>query len=119
MKNLLLTSLAICFLCTLLLLPSRGKSPPSIGIIVPMEHKALKEIVDGFTGQLEGKSYKVLNAQGDPNIQKAIITQLAREGCEILVPIGTSTSQMTLNLAKDKKRTRKLTHRLRSRGAFR
>ena len=45
----------------------------------------------------------LFRSQGDQNIQRAIIKQLKQEGCEVLVPIGTTTSQMTLNLAKEKK----------------
>jgi putative ABC transport system substrate-binding protein len=44
-----------------------------------------------------------MNAQGDPNIQRAIIQQLVREGCDLLMPIGTAASQMTVNLAKEQK----------------
>jgi putative tryptophan/tyrosine transport system substrate-binding protein len=103
MKKILCTLLGTFSLCALLLLFSNSKKTPFIGIVVPMEHKALTEIVDGFVKELGDQRYKVLNAQGDPTIQKAIISQFVQEGCELLVPIGTTTSQMTLNLAKGKK----------------
>ncbi|MES2198706.1 MAG: ABC transporter substrate binding protein [Chlamydiota bacterium] len=96
-------SILICGSAALLL--PKTKTKPLIGIIVPMEHKALNEIVAGFKQQFEGQDVicKVLNAQGDPNIQKTIINQLIQEKCDLFIPIGTSTSQMTLNYAKNHK----------------
>lgn len=86
---------------------SGKKDERVVGVIVPMEHQALKEIVQGFSRELlsqeKAVKIKVMNAQGDPNIQKAIIQQLVREKCDLLVPIGTAASQMTANLAKSSK----------------
>lgn len=71
-----------------------------IGIIVPLEHRAMNAIVDGFVKTLH-KQYtqpikiKVANAQGDINIQRAIIQQMKDEHYDIIVPIGTTTTQMT------------------------
>lgn len=83
----------------------KTKAKPVIGIIVPMEHTALNQIVNGFKQELADQNIvcKVLNAQGDQNIQKTIIQKLIQEECDLFVPIGTTTSQMTLNLAKDHK----------------
>ena len=77
-----------------------------IGVIVPLEHQALTEIVNGFKEELKaepGISIQVLNAQGDMNIQRALIEQLKRDSCEIFVPIGTTASEMTMSLAKGQK----------------
>jgi putative ABC transport system substrate-binding protein len=70
-----------------------------------MEHEALSQIVEGFKTQMNGQSVtiKVLNAQGDPNIQRALIEQSVRDHYDLIVPIGTAASQMTLNLAKNQK----------------
>ncbi len=97
--------LSILLCSSALLLSPRAKTKPLIGIIVPMEHKALNEIVAGFKKEFEGQNVicKVLNAEGDPNIQKTIINQLIQEKCDLFIPIGTSTSQMTLNSAKGHK----------------
>jgi putative tryptophan/tyrosine transport system substrate-binding protein len=77
-----------------------------IGVIVPMEHEALTQIVNGLKKELGVETskhitVKVMNAQGDPNIQRAIIEQLVRDQCNLLIPIGTAASQMTLSLAPD------------------
>lgn len=81
------------------------KSEKTIGIILPMEHEALSQIVSGLKEELKAEGnvrLKVMNAQGDPNLQRAIVEQLAQGECDLLIPIGTSTSQMTLALAKGK-----------------
>lgn len=79
-----------------------------IGVILPMEHAALNQITNGIKEEFEqtiGKpvSIKIKNAGGDPNIQKAIIEQLVRDSCDLLIPVGTSTSQMALNIAPTQK----------------
>lgn len=79
-----------------------------VGVILPVEHEALRQITQGIKDELEqqmGKSVllKVKNAQGDANMQRAIIEQLVREGCNLLIPVGTASSQMTLNLAPKQK----------------
>jgi putative ABC transport system substrate-binding protein len=77
-----------------------------IGMIVPMHHAALEDIVSGYKEELAQllppASYdlQVLNAQGDLSLQMAIINNLAHNGCDIFVPIGTQTSQMTLKTVK-------------------
>ena len=84
----------------------QSESQYVVGVILPMQHEALNQITDGLKKELEqtmGKSVtlKVKNAQGDPNIQRAIIEQLVRDECDLLVPVGTTTSQMTLKLAPE------------------
>jgi putative ABC transport system substrate-binding protein len=76
---------------------------PIIGIVVPLEHKAMTEIVAGFSQTLEqtlGDKYKIkiMNAENDANLQRAIIQQMRDQHYAMIVPIGTSTSQMTLAL---------------------
>ncbi|VVC74880.1 hypothetical protein AQUSIP_01540 [Aquicella siphonis] len=73
-----------------------------IGIIVPIEHKAMDEIVDGFTKTLSAKSsyplrFKVANAQADMNLQRAIIQQMKSEGYDMIVPIGSDATQMSVS----------------------
>jgi putative ABC transport system substrate-binding protein len=74
-----------------------------IGVVVPMEHQALNDIVRGLKETLSGTNtvVKVMNAQGDATLQKTIIQQLMRDRCDVIVPIGTAASQMTLSLAKE------------------
>ena len=104
MKKLVFLFLGI-LLCGAYMLSPKVKTKPTVGIIVPMEHTALNQIIEGFKKELADQDIncKVLNAQGDPNIQKTIIQKLMQEDCDLFVPIGTATSQMTLNLAKDRK----------------
>lgn len=85
---------------------SSSSDTKKIGIIVPLEHKAMNEIVAGFTGTLQQNynkkvSFKVANAQGDANLQRAIITQMRNEKYDVIVPIGTSTTQMTNSMIHD------------------
>jgi putative ABC transport system substrate-binding protein len=86
--------------CTLLITscePTTDKK--NIGIIVPMEHKAMQDIVSGFIETLRTKTpyalhFKVANAQADINLQRAIIQQMKDENYDLIVPIGTNTTEM-------------------------
>ena len=71
-----------------------------IGIIVPIEHKAMNEITNGFEETLRAQvkqplKFKIANAQGDLNLERAIIQQMKNEGYDLIVPIGTDAGQMT------------------------
>ncbi len=75
-----------------------------IGIIEPIEHKAMDEIVAGFTDTLRADisspmQFKVANAQGDINLERAIIQQMKDEGYDLIVPIGSDATQMSLATA--------------------
>lgn len=80
--------------------------PITIGIIVPLEHTALKEIVAGFK-EVVSRDYphsvvfKVENAQGDLKLQRNIIELFVGQKVDMIVPIGTTTTQMTLSRVKD------------------
>lgn len=74
-----------------------------IGIIIPIEHQALNEIVQGFQNTLrqlykQPIKFKIGNAQGDPNLQHAIITQMRDANYDLIVPISTATTQMTASI---------------------
>jgi putative ABC transport system substrate-binding protein len=76
-------------------------SQPKIGIIVPLEHTAMKEIVAGFSETLTNLYHqpvyiKVANAQSDNNLQRAIIQQMRDENYTMIVPIGTGATEMSL-----------------------
>lgn len=101
MKKFILFFLSFCISISILFFCSRAKTQAIVGVIVPMEHAALTEIIQGLKTSLPNTKVKVMNAQGDINLQKAIIEKLARDKCDLLVPIGTGASQMTLNLAKN------------------
>jgi len=86
---------------------SNPTSPITIGIVVPMEHKALTEIVAGFKDKVSSLLkqpvvFDVQNAQGDLNIQRAIIQRFQSKQIDMIVPIGTTSTQMAAHLVKNK-----------------
>ncbi len=103
MKKVIFIFVIILIITAAVSLSYKRKTEKVIGVIVPMEHQALTEIVKGLKERLGNVSIKVLNAQGDPNLQRAIIEQLARDQCDVIVPIGTAASQMTISRAKNRK----------------
>jgi putative ABC transport system substrate-binding protein len=75
-----------------------------IGLVVPMEHAALDDIVRGFASELErlmGSNIviEVQNALGDLNLQKSVINKYLSARVSLLVPVATGTTQMAINLA--------------------
>lgn len=83
-------------------------SASKVAIIVPMEHEAMSQIVAGINESLSLPNIStqnlpnisVQNAQGDSNIQLALIKQM--KDYDILMPIGSSACQMTLAHRPDK-----------------
>jgi putative ABC transport system substrate-binding protein len=78
-----------------------------IGVIVPMQHAAMEEIVAGLQETLkpylsESDEIIVKNANGDQTLQHQIIKQMLNSGVDYFLPIGTSTSLMTLSIVKSK-----------------
>lgn len=74
-----------------------------VGIIVPIEHQALNDIVAGFTETLNrsypGKiKYKIANAQGDLNLMRAITQQMRDQHMDLIVPVATSPMEMAGNM---------------------
>lgn len=102
---------SICFIVIaiigLVILKSHNQSSvKTIGIIIPMEHAALREIIEGFKTTIQAEyphpvRFLIENAQGDANIQRAIIQQFLAQKADLLVPIGTPASQMALAMTKD------------------
>jgi putative ABC transport system substrate-binding protein len=97
------------FLCATFLTAcsqEKDSNTVTIGIIEPLEHKAMNEIVAGFTETLQ-KNYhkpfviKVENAQNDANIKRAIIQKMRDQNYTIIAPIGVDATQMTLAMTKD------------------
>ena len=99
------------FLCAALsLLPISGQAKECekkiIGIILPMPHQALDDIVCGFQEELaqlrsnQDYEIKVVNGQGDITLQMALIKSLIASRCDIFVPVGTQCTQMTLSCIK-------------------
>lgn len=77
----------------------------TVHFVLPLEHQALKDIVQGFRETLSeampGKiEFKEHNAQGDANLQRSILQKLSQEKANLIVPIGTTTTQSAVKLIK-------------------
>ena len=98
-KSLCMTSL----LCA----ASAMAAPKVIGILVPLEHQAMTEIVNGFKSELNKKYagpvvVEVKNAEHDPVLQRSILQQLKARDVDVVEPIGTDALEMTLSIIKHK-----------------
>lgn len=100
-----LTLILILLIAALTLSACHSNDAKKIGVIVPLSHNAMDEIVAGFTQTLSQQidvpiKFKIANAQGDLNLQRAIIQQMRDENYDLVVPIGTATTQMTAAMIK-------------------
>ncbi len=83
----------------------KKKDVITVGVVMPINHIALDDIVNGFQGELidrlgENKlRIEVQNAMGDINLQKSSINKFINEKVDFLVPVATSTTQMATKLA--------------------
>ena len=101
--------LLLIILCSMLLIACQSSEhTKKIGIIVPLQHKALDEIVTGFIETLKSQTpfpieFKVANAQNDLNLQRAIIQQMQDDNQYVMVaPIDLVPTQMALAMVHDK-----------------
>ncbi|MBA3661468.1 MAG: ABC transporter substrate-binding protein [Gammaproteobacteria bacterium] len=76
----------------------QSSSQKQIGIVMPIAHESLDQIVAGFVDALKKQypqaHFKIANAQGDLNIQRAILQQMKNERYDLIVPVTTSPTQM-------------------------
>jgi putative ABC transport system substrate-binding protein len=79
-----------------------SESFPVVGIIVPLEHPAMIEIVNGIKEALADQPVNVIvqQAHGDLNLVKTIATQFRSQKVKAIIPIGTTTSKITLSQIK-------------------
>ena len=86
---------------------SATQTSPTIGIVVPLTHPALEKIVAGFCDELKNKlnvhcTFLIRDAHGDQNVQQpAIIDEMKYKNVDLIVPIGTLCTQMTLQKAPE------------------
>lgn len=78
-----------------------------IGIVLPIEVKAMDEIVAGFEATIQKDSkvpveFKVANAQGDMNMERAIIAQMQAANYNVIVPIGSDATELSASMVQDK-----------------
>lgn len=75
-------------------------------IFVPMQHKAMDQIVLGFREEalklMPDLEVKVVNAQGDSHVLRSMLQQALHKNIDFFLPIGTQTTQMAVSLVKDK-----------------
>lgn len=81
---------------------------PKIGIVVPIAHQAMDDMVAGFTAEIQarygsGVTINVRNAHGDDTVQQAIIKTFERQGYDVIVPIGTDVTLMAVNMVSDRR----------------
>jgi len=104
MKKLIVLGLILIGLIGAIALYSPTESSSKwIGIVVPIEHQAMKDTTDGFIERIRQKYgnsvvIDIQNAQGDGTIQKAIIENFKRKNFDLIVPIGTDVTLMTQNI---------------------
>lgn len=105
-KTQFLLSILLFTISTVFAVPIHPAAPTkTIGIVLPLEHVALREITRGFE-EVVSKNYpgkvrfEVENAQHDLNIQRAIIQKFINQKVDLIVPIGTSTTQMAISMVK-------------------
>ncbi len=98
----LIKIIVLCFLGVGSLALARPSAPPvTVGIVAPIAIPAMTEIVNGFKTELsrsypEKVTYLVQNAQGNINIQRSILQEFKARRVNLVVPIGTSATQMSL-----------------------
>jgi putative ABC transport system substrate-binding protein len=91
--------LMVALLAGALLLGSCGKQERQtrIGVVVPIAHRAMDEMVAGFREELAQQmgdevTVDVLQAYGDPHVLLAGIKGFVRRDYALIVPIGTDSS---------------------------
>lgn len=106
-----IVKIVFCLIFTFLLCScsekSSEKNVTTIGIIIPIEHEALNEIIFGFESKLKELykkplEFKVANAENDQNLMHSLIQQMQDRNINLVVPIATTTLQMTLSIIKTK-----------------
>lgn len=78
-----------------------------IGVVVPIEHQAMDDMLSGFKERVLGAGdidviVEVQNAQGDLNIQRAMIEKFARQNVDLIATIGTDVSLMAMSCVPDR-----------------
>jgi putative ABC transport system substrate-binding protein len=106
MVNIMKNILQATTLLTLLTLSSQSFADKKVCILIPMTHEAMTEITNGFESSLSNEykqplQFKVANAQGDANLERASLQSLRDSGCDIIAPVGTSASQMAISMVKN------------------
>jgi putative ABC transport system substrate-binding protein len=96
----------VLLLCILGLAACQKEKPNTvtIGIVKPLEHAAMTEIVAGFSETLrliyeKPVIIKVDNAQNDAHLERAIFEKMRDQKYDLIIPIGIDPTQMALSVA--------------------
>lgn len=94
-------ALILASTCALAAAPAK-----KVAILVPAEIQAMTEITQGFETTLQAHypgpiQFKVANTQGDTNLEHATILALRDQGYDLIAPIGSDATAMTLSLVKN------------------
>lgn len=105
-KKLSFIILIVLFIICLFIYRGKNENKIIIGIVEPLEHKAMDEIVAGFSETLVQQFQKkfvikVANAQNDANLQRSIFEKMKDAHYDIIVPIGTAPTQMAVSMIKN------------------
>jgi putative tryptophan/tyrosine transport system substrate-binding protein len=81
-------------------------SVKTIGIVLPLDHVALRAIVAGFeetvSQQYPGKvKFEVDNAEHDLNIQRSIIQKFMNQKVDLIIPVATAPTLMAIAMVKN------------------
>lgn len=98
-------------LCLAVLLTACEKSNENqmvIAILTPISHPSLEQIEKGFKQTMEVKSpgkyhFVTYNAQGNKTLMRSEIEEIAHKNYSLIFTIGTSASQMTAEVLKNKR----------------
>jgi putative tryptophan/tyrosine transport system substrate-binding protein len=103
MKKALILSAGLAAFITAAMAFANAAPTKTIGIVLPLDHVALRAMVDGFEESVS-KNYpgtvhfEVENAEHDLNVQRSIIQKFINQKVDLIVPLATSTTQMTISM---------------------
>ncbi|MBT3394050.1 MAG: hypothetical protein HN411_02930 [Waddliaceae bacterium] len=74
-----------------------------VGVVVPMPHVAMDEIVAGVYEALDDDDINIVvqNAYGEAEMQRSIIQQFIDNKVDVIAPIGTDATLMALKMSDD------------------
>ncbi len=106
MKKFFLAAVILLTLLAAYMLSREKQQGLMIGVVVPVQHQAMEEIVKGLSDTLNKEikkpfTLRVENAQNDSIFLRAIIQKYKDAKVDIVVPIGTAATEMTLGMIHD------------------
>lgn len=110
-KKTISVCVVLCVLSTVIVLVTKYRNQNNstgicIGIITPMDHTAIHQIISGFKEQFTSlyKKPVIFNvqcAQGDATLMRAIIQSFISQNVSIIAPIGKKATQMSMSMVTD------------------